>query len=258
MRDREKERGREKGSNTQTQTTCSWSVYASARESCRLSFRVQGVFVCTDAYLWLLFTNVCKVVCSTPLLLSSLHTHRLWTIEREWVTFWVQRPAKNIKIERKRDTTTKTLTTDWVTSGHIHQSTEKYCGVSVTAHLLDRDICVPPTVGTYGWGGVGLSNPHPHPAPVWLQGVNVRDRDKQALKFKKFLFLWLLSWNSNPLCVISITHTHVMLLNGQSVQSLLNKIIQKRKLSSITHPYVFPNLERLKTKREKLHEYPAG
>lgn len=191
------------------------SVYASARESRRLSFRVQGVFVCMDAYLWLMFTNVCKVVCSTPSLLSSLHTHRFWTIEREWVTFWVQRPAKNIKIERKRDTTTKTLTTDWVTSGHIHQTTEKHCGVSVTAHLLDRDICVPPTVGTYGWRGVGLSNPHPHPAPVWLQGVNVRETDR-LWSLRSFFFFGFYLEIQIP-CYFSYSHTHVMLLNDQSV-----------------------------------------
>lgn len=34
-------------------------------------------------YIWLLFTNVCKVVCSTASLLSSLHTHWFWPTERE-------------------------------------------------------------------------------------------------------------------------------------------------------------------------------
>jgi len=82
-------------------------------------------------------------------------------IEKEWVTFRVQRPAKNVKIERKRETTTKTLTRDWVTSGHIYQTTEKHCGVSVSAHLLDRDACVPPTVGIYGASACLISTPVP-------------------------------------------------------------------------------------------------
>lgn len=94
-----------------------------------------GSFLCMLVYIWLLFTNVCKVVCSPFVLLCIVHTQKQRVSESPF-------GAKKIKIEGEikkkiRNANKNTATQDWVTSVKLWKIL--WCCHSL---LLDRNTCV--------------------------------------------------------------------------------------------------------------------
>lgn len=208
MRDRKKERGREKRvKHTNTnhmQPVCTrlstWVLQTFLTGSG--SFCVHG---CMYIYIYGCCLQMCARLC-VQLPRFCLHcTHTGFGPQKESESPFRFKKCKN-RAEEKH-THTNTLTRDWVTSGHIHQTTEKHCGVSVTDHLLDRDMCVPPTVGTYGWGGVDLSGPHPHPL---LSDSRERTWERQTGSevVEVSLSLAFILDFKPPLCYFCHSHTH--------------------------------------------------